>query len=796
MHFALNPGGFLFLGSTESVEGSADLFVVVDKDAHIYQSRAIAARINIPIPELAVPSVERRFEQEASLESRTRERMSAADLHLRLLEQYAAPSIVVNEDHDIVHMSESAGRYLQFTGGEPSHNLLRVIRPELRLELRTALYQAAQQRTNVAARNLGLRIDDRNVRVDLLVRPVLRQNDPARGFFLVLIEESDTPSGEVAAQDAESAPVSPVDAARQLEDELVRLKAQLRATIERHETQAEELKASNEELQAMNEELRSSAEELETSKEELQSLNEELRTVNQELKIKIEEQAQATNDIQNLINSTEIGTIFLDRLSRIKLFTPRTRDIFSLIPVDRGRQLSDISSHLVYDGLPADIDRVLDRLERIEREVQTRDGRWHLMRLLPYRTDEDRIDGVVLTFVDITERKLAEEALRRSEERMRFVLESVPDAAIITLEANGLIDSWNAGAAALFGYSDSEAIGKPLDLLFTPEDRERDAAGEELRRAKETGRALVERWHSRGDGRRLFVSGSLSALRNDEGTITGYVKVVKDLTDRKKEEETLQQAKDELDARVRERTRELAEANAALDLELRERRDAEERIRKLLKRVVTIQEDERRRFARDLHDHLGQQITALRLTLETAKPGSTPAAANALAEALRMGERLDRDLDLFTAELRPPALDDLGLVSALAQYVNDWSRTAAVSAQFHSSGLKDARLAGELESNLFRIAQEALNNVHKHAQASRVDVFLGHREGKIVLIVEDNGRGFEAVKAGADKLARGFGLVGMRERAAQIEGKLEIETSPGKGTTVFVNVPASFIDDE
>ena len=189
---------------------------------------------------------------------------------------------------------------------------------------------------------------------------------------------------------------------RQLEDGVQRVKGQLRATIERHETQAEELKASNEELQAMNEELRSSAEELETSKEELQSLNEELRTVNQELKIKVEEQAQANDDIQNLINSTEIGTIFLDRGSRIKLFTPRARDIFTLIPADLGRPLSDISSTLVDTDLHADIERVLERLERVEREVKTRDDRWQLMRILPYRTADDRIDGVVLTFVDIT----------------------------------------------------------------------------------------------------------------------------------------------------------------------------------------------------------------------------------------------------------------------------------------------------------------------------------------------------------------------------------------------------------
>ena len=189
---------------------------------------------------------------------------------------------------------------------------------------------------------------------------------------------------------------------------MVHLKAQLRATTEHHEAQAEELKSSNEELQSLNEELRSTAEELETSREELQSVNEELVTVNQELKIKIEEQTQANDDFQNLINSTDIGTIFLDRGSHIKLFTPRARDVFKMIPSDAGRPLADIASQLVDVDVLAEVDRVLDRLERVEREVQTQDGRWHLMRVLPYRTREDRIEGVILTFLDVTQRLKAQ----------------------------------------------------------------------------------------------------------------------------------------------------------------------------------------------------------------------------------------------------------------------------------------------------------------------------------------------------------------------------------------------------
>ena len=370
VHFALNHGGSLFLGSSESVEGAGELFVAADGHAHIFQSRPVASRLGLPLPDpLAVSRTGSIHPDTSAAEARTRHRLSSADLHLRLLEEYAPPSIVVTEDHEIVHLSARAGTYLQFAGGDPSHNLLQTIRPELRLELRTALYQAAQQRINVDARGLSVRVDDRTIILNLLVRPVLRDGDPARGFFLVIFEETQQDASE--AQPVPATRVRSDDGVRQLEEEIRRVKTQLRAAVEQYETQAEELKASNEELQAMNEELRSSAEEIETSKEELQSVNEELQTVNQELKIKIEEQIQANDDIQNLINSTEIGTVFLDRSSRIKLFTPRARDVFNLIPADCGRPLSDINSVLVNADLAGVVERVLERLERVELEVTT-----------------------------------------------------------------------------------------------------------------------------------------------------------------------------------------------------------------------------------------------------------------------------------------------------------------------------------------------------------------------------------------------------------------------------------------
>ena len=416
-HFALNPGGYLFLGTSESVDGATDLYAVYNRENHVFQSRRVTTKA-YPIPE-SLPNF--RIDKPAlsipaEHENKVPERISFGDLHQQLLEQYAPPSLVVNEQYDIVHLSERAGRYLQIVGGEPSKNLLKVVRSELRLDLRSALYQAVQRQSAVEARGLKITIDKEPETVNIHVRPVLRAGDTARGFILILFETSIEDNDHEQVLLASDEPV-----AKHLEEELMRLKAQLRSSSEQHEVQQEELKASNEELQAMNEELRSTAEELETSKEELESINEELRTVNQELKVKVEETTLAGNNLQNLINSSDVGTIFLDRSLRVAFFTPAIMRIFNLIPADYGRPLSDITHRLGYHELAQDAEAVLDKLTALEKEVSTAEGKVFLMRISPYRTSEDRINGVVITFVDITSRKETEEQLRQNmEELTRF----------------------------------------------------------------------------------------------------------------------------------------------------------------------------------------------------------------------------------------------------------------------------------------------------------------------------------------------------------------------------------------
>ncbi|MFT3883313.1 MAG: CheR family methyltransferase [Gemmatales bacterium] len=425
-HFSLKTDGLLFLGTSESVEDGNRQFRVVDKKHRIY-IRHGSPRPGLPIPTgssalLRVIDAQERTQIEPVVHGRRfipesiplahsnfrpqLDRNSLADLHLKLIERFAQPSVIVNAEHDLVHISEHAGQFLQFGGGEPTTNLLRVVHPHLRVELRTALFRATEINEVVDSLGIQAEIEGQPCTIDLHVSPA---HEIAPGLLLVVFEKR-TAHSEPEGTGKPNQPTTPEPAVRHLERELEQVKGRLRDTIEQYEASTEELKASNEELQAMNEELRSATEELETSREELQSINEELTTVNQEMKGKMDEIAHANSDLQNLMASTSIATVFLDRDLSIMRYTPSAVDLFHLIPGDLGRPLAHLKHRLSYPELISDAEQVLRKLVPLEREVQGEDD-WFLARLQPYRTIEDHIAGVVLTFVNVTDRRKATEAL-------------------------------------------------------------------------------------------------------------------------------------------------------------------------------------------------------------------------------------------------------------------------------------------------------------------------------------------------------------------------------------------------
>lgn len=556
LHFSLLPNGKLFLGSSESIDENSALFSVVDKKHRIYTRRA-NARVPLSLPH-AGAAIARAAEQNLSLAppvtagrafdfplaagltleslaspKREVSRSGWADVHLQLLERLAPPSVLVNADHDIVHLSPSAGRFLQLAGGEPSRNLLRAVQPELRIEMRAALAQAAQEQREVVIPPATLPVAGGSVVTGVRVVPA---NEGGETLFLIIFEVQ-AAGGETREEKAARLEADPL--ARHLDAEIERLKSHLRETAEHYEASAEELKASNEELQAMNEEMRAATEELETSREELQSINEELTTVNQELKAKVDELSGSNSDMQNLMDATRIATIFLDRELRITRFTPAAVSLFNLIPGDIGRPLTDMATQLDYPQLGDDARRVLERLVPIEREVGQSSGSWYLARLMPYRTVDDRIAGVVFTFIDITERKQAEE--------VRMWLSAVVSAttdAIISFALDGTILSWNAGAQRLYGYTPEESIGQPMQILSSGNGDEQKRVLEDIAAGRSVENLEVVR--RRKDGSQVHVALTLSPIKDANGHVMAATAMARDISAARASAEALRQSEERL----------------------------------------------------------------------------------------------------------------------------------------------------------------------------------------------------------------------------------------------------------
>jgi two-component system CheB/CheR fusion protein len=671
-HFALRPEGRLFLGTSEGIDDGSPLFQPLDKKHRIYAQRG-GARPNLPVPAgpgtlARAMALQGRGEPGITLANKTgaatpsatgnlrlaSQDLSWGELHLRLIERFGPPSLIVNGEHEILHLSQGAAPFLQFAAGEPSTNLLKAVHPSLRVDLRAALFRARQSGEPVFANDIPFELGDERRLVDVRVSPA---SELASEFMLVVFELQ-------PYRDSQPPPPRPEDepVVRHLERELEQTKAHLRDLVEQHEASTEELKASNEELQAMNEELRSATEELETSREELQSINEELTTVNQELKIKVDELGQSNSDLHNLMGATAIATVFLDRDLRIMRFTPHAVRLFNMIGSDVGRPLADLQHRLVYPDLLLDAQRVLQKLVPIELEVRDADGNSFLARLLPYRTTDDHIAGVVLTFVDVTERQLAQDALKRAQQH--------------------------------------------------------------------------------------------------------------------------------LEERVRERTAELDAVNAALKVEIHNHERAEKARQYLQRRLVTAQEEERARISRELHDEVAQQLMALMLSLKaleaTALDGDTPAK---LRELRATAERAGQEIHQLAAELRPVALDQVGLSRALSGYLESWLKRTGIAVDFVSVGVDELRLPSPIETTIYRIVQEAMTNVYKHASAKNVSVSVSRRGDDVLTIIEDDGAGFDLDILNGNGGVPRIGVAGMRERAAIVDGVLTIDSSPGHGTTVRVKVP-------
>jgi PAS domain S-box-containing protein len=398
---------------------------------------------------------------------------------------------------------------------------------------------------------------------------------------------------------------------------------------------------------------------------------------------------------------------------------------------------------------------------------------------------------IVGTHFDLTELRHAEAMLRESEERLTLAFAGAQEGVWDwNLETGAVVYSprWTQ----MLGYEVDEVEPhiSAWERLLHPDDidRAREVNDSVTIGGARTYEGEFRLRHKQGHYVHVLSRG-FPVRREPGGPIVRIVGTHFDLTERKRAEDALRRAHDELEARVRERTAELARANESLRAEMDERQRSERARTELLARLVFAQEDERRRIAREMHDQFGEQLTALGRGIErvaTAAAGS-PALTEPVRALSKIAQQIDRDVDHLVWELRPTALDDLGLRAALANYVQDWCTRVNVTAELHTSGLLDDRLACDVETTLYRIAQEALTNVAKHACAKRVEIILERRADHVILIVEDDGVGFDQSRE-PGTAGQGFGLLGMQERAALVGATLEIESAQGRGTTILVRM--------
>ena len=457
-HYSLNPGGLLFLGSSETIGGYSDLFTQLDGKTRFYRSRPSFQRVErldfsssvLPRPvgggvvpaQHVTPNIQTQMEQ-------------------FLLQHYAPAAVLANAEGDILYISGRTGKYLEPAAGKANLNIFAMARDGLRYELSNAFQKVVQQKKAVTLKSLAIERDNGSQLVDVIVQQFEFSGDTQGMIITVFVDIYNVDKGPRCEASGEEADVC---------DDVAVLKRKVRDSVEELLKNRQEMQAAQEELRSANEELQSSNEELTTSKEEMQSMNEELETVNNELQARNDELSRANNDMKNLLNSTDIATLFLDDDLNVRRFTNQIVSVINLIPTDVGRPITNITTSLNYAEMVADAREVLRTLAFCEKPISTSDGRWFLVRIMPYRTLDNRIDGVVITFTDISRARNLEETLRGREQEMKMLFAKMPNAFVLfqsMFDNNGALVNCrfafvNEAFERIAGASNAALVGKTI----------------------------------------------------------------------------------------------------------------------------------------------------------------------------------------------------------------------------------------------------------------------------------------------------------------------------------------------
>jgi two-component system CheB/CheR fusion protein len=660
--------------------------------------------------------------------------------------RYVPNGVIVNGDMEILRFSGNTSAYLRPVPGKPGMNLRRMASQELLLELRAAVHVAKKSACVVRKEIAAPHAKDPAERILLEVLP-LKTSSVHAGCFFILFEDIETPSAAGGTRRAESRSVV------ELREDLAVSGENLKAIIEELETTNVKLKASNEELLSSNEELQSINEEFETAKEELQSTNEELVTSGEETVRTNQFLNRANNDLSNLLSNINIPIVLLGPDLAIRRCTPPAETVLNLSSGQTGRSILDIGLPLRLANLKALLLDVTQTGCTRNLEVQHAGGRWYYLIIRPYRpagikANKSRTDGAVMALVDITDRKLAEKTMLRLATLARD-----SNDAIVIRDLRDRIIAWNAGAQKMYGYTEEQALKMNIRQLV-PGGKTRT---KELVRMSLQGQrpVMLETQRLTRQGRILDVQLTTALLRDEKGQPVELATTERDITDKKL---------------------------------------ADRELRSLRARVISAQEAERKRLALELHDGVGQILTGIKFLLDSLSFKVSPGGTGR-ERVIKIGRLLDNaisEVRRVSQNLIPSELENLGLLPALRMTCREFKDNTAITVTLRVKDIPD-KVPPELALAFFRITQEALNNIAKHAGATSAQVTLSGGNDRISLVIKDNGIGFAPGSKNALR-GRGIGLNNMRERAESVGGGIRIHSARGTGTTLEMQAPLSGLE--
>jgi two-component system, chemotaxis family, CheB/CheR fusion protein len=772
-HYALEPGGYMLLGMSEGLRGYGEAFSTVDRKHKIYMKtgsnlphefdppRHYAVSQPFGMTRAAAPETERHIWPELELQR-------AADRIV--LARFGPPGLIIDDRMNVIQSRGQTSAFIELTAGAVTWNLLRVLRESLATEVREAVQRAIGESVPTTALAKVLDADEGEQQIQIDVLPITSASSRPRCFLILFqtlkseaFRNTEQPQQWHLTADEKDRMVA------QLRQDLTSTRFHLQALVEERDARNQELVSANEEIQSANEELQSTNEELETTKEELQSANEELQTVNDELQQRNNVLTQTGNDLTNLLNSVNIPLLMLTSDLHIRQFTPPMQKLLNVRASDVGRAISEIRLQLSLENIEPILIDVMETLGTRELEVQDREGRWHLLRVRPYRTSENKIEGLVVVLLDIDQLRRSQQYLVDARDFASSVVESVP-VPIVVLNSDCSIRTHNTAFRQLTRLQAKELEGRSLpDLVNLLWDL--NGLGEkldELLRSPIGSTLEFEHASPTGEARNLLVKAR--ALATDGKPV--LLLMVEDITLRRQAEQLVSNQKQALESEVEIASRKLSRTQGEL--------------RGLNAHLFTVQEEERQRVARELHDDISQRLSLLEMLLHDIRAeDATPENRKKIENAQQQIQSINTDVRQISHRLHPAILSDLGLSAALKALVSDFGERENMPATYVTQNLPES-WSPEAATALYRIAQEALRNVAKHAGKTHVKVVLAGEDECLHLKVMDFGMGFDQE---VDNESPGLGMISMQERARLAGGTLKVASKLGEGTTVSVEVP-------